>query len=176
MKHTVYRIFTIGQYEKEEEWLNEMSAKGMQLCDVGFCRYVFEEGDPGKYIYRLELLRRHPTDAESIAYIRFMEDLGVEHVGSLLYWVYFRKKAVDGPFDLYSDIPSKIRHFRRMTLLCNWAAGINLVLGTVNITISSSSNRMVGAINIGVALLVYLVSYPIRKKLKQLKKENALRE
>jgi hypothetical protein len=176
MKHTVYRIFTVGQYEKEEEWLNEMSAKGMQLCDVGLCRYVFEEGEPGKYIYRLELLRRHPTDAQSIAYIRFMEDLGVEHVGSLLYWVYFRKKAVDGPFDLYSDISSKIRHFRRIKLLCDWAAGFNLVIGIVNIAFASPSNRMIGAINIGVALLVFLVSVPIRKKPTQSKKESALRE
>lgn len=176
MKHTVYRIFTVGQYEQEEKWLNEMSAKGMQLCDVGFCRYVFEEGEPGKYIYRLELLRRYPTDAESIAYIRFMEDLGVEHVGSLLYWVYFRKKAEDGPFDLYSDIPSKIKHFRRIKMLCDWAAGINLVIGIVNIAFASPSNRMIGTINLGVALLVFLISIPIRKKLGQLKREGALRE
>ncbi len=176
MKHTVYRIFTIGQYEKEEEWLTEMSAKGMQLSDVGFCRYVFEEGDPGKYIYRLELLRRHPTDAESIAYIRFMEDLGVEYVGSLFYWVYFRKKAEDGPFDLYSDIPSKIRHFRRMNLICNWAAGLNIAIGGMNIALTSPTNRTMGAINIGLAIFVFLVSVPIRKKLRQLKKESAVRE
>lgn len=27
MRHIVYKAFSIGAYEKEEKWLNEMSAK-----------------------------------------------------------------------------------------------------------------------------------------------------
>ena len=56
MKKTIYQFFSVWDYDKEETWLNDMSAKGLLLHSVGFCKYTFEEGDPGKYIYRLELL------------------------------------------------------------------------------------------------------------------------
>ena len=176
MKHTVYKLFTIGQYEKEEQWLNEMSSKGMQLTDVGFCRYVFVEGTPGEYVYRLELLEHAPTNAQSIAYIRFMEDMGVEQVATLLYWVYFRKRAGDTPFDIYSDIPSKIKHFRRMNLLCNWAAGLNLVIGIVNIAVEAPANFSVGIVNVSLAVIILLIAIPIRKKLRLLRKESTVHE
>ena len=66
MKHTVRKIFL--NYEKEEEWLNEMSAKGMALIYYSWCRYVFEETQNNEYIYRIELLEKSPTSAESIPY------------------------------------------------------------------------------------------------------------
>lgn len=115
MKHVVYKVFFLWDFEKEEKWLNEMAAKGLMLTDVGFCRYVFEEGTPGEYQYHLGWLPHFPGHAESRAYIRFVEDTGAEHVGSFKKWVYFRKKTAEGPFNLYSDLDSRISHFRRVT-------------------------------------------------------------
>ena len=40
-------------FENEEKWLNEMSAKGFALTDYTWCRYVFSDCMPGKYVYRL---------------------------------------------------------------------------------------------------------------------------
>lgn len=114
MRRIVYKLFSIGAFEKEEKWLNEMSAKGMQLVSVGFCRYEFEQGTPGKYVYRLELLDSLPSSAESVAYIKFIEETGVEHIASYIRWVYLRKKATDGPLELYSEISSKIKHYKRI--------------------------------------------------------------
>jgi hypothetical protein len=119
MKYNAYKFFTIGQYEKEEKWLNEMSAKGMQLTDVGFCRYSFVKGTPGEYIYRLELLEHMPGNAESVSYISFLEETGIEQVGSILRWIYLRKKASDGPFELYSDTESKINHYKRILFIAD---------------------------------------------------------
>lgn len=191
MKHTIYKVFTVAEFEKEENWLNEMSAKGLQLTDIGFCRYVFEEGIHGEYVYRLELLENMPTHPESIAYIRFMEEMGVEHVGSILRWVYFRKKASDTPFDLYSDLDSRIRHFRRINLLCNWLIGINLVVGVINLLLFAGNimsrymgaatgmhytNSVVGSVNLAIAVLIFVLARPIRMRLKKMQKENAVRE
>lgn len=131
MKHTVYRYFSIGAYEKEEAWLNEMAAKGMLLTDIGLCRYVFTEGMPGSYIYRIELLKELPSHAESIAYLRFLEETGIEFVGSCVRWAYFRRPASDGPFALYSDTESKIRHFKRITAIANTLSAIYAVLTMV---------------------------------------------
>lgn len=87
MKKTIYKLYWAWQFDKEEKWLNECSAKGLHLCDVGLFRYTFEEGTPGAYSHKLELLENWPTHPESVAYIRFLEDTGVEMVGSILRWV-----------------------------------------------------------------------------------------
>lgn len=72
MRFTKYKVLFAWDFEKEEKWLNEMSAKGMQLVGVGIFKYIFEEGNPGEYFYRIELLEELPTHPESISYIRFM--------------------------------------------------------------------------------------------------------
>ncbi len=191
MAHTVYKAFTVGAFEKEEKWLNEMSAKGLQLIDVGFCRYVFKEGTPGEYVYRLELLENLPSSPQSVAYIRFMNEVGVEQVGSFLRWVYFRKKAMDAPFDLYSDVNSKVKHFKRINVLCNWLSGINLATGIINLFYFTASlkyfkmginntvtysNLSICIINILIATVIFLIARPIRKRLKELRKEQSIRE
>jgi hypothetical protein len=119
MKHKAYRYFSIGEHEKEELWLNEMSSKGMHLSDTAGIRYMFQEGEPGAYIYRIELLKNMPNHVESVSYIRFLEETGVEFVGSYGRWAYFRRPASLGAFELYSDTDSKIKHFRRILTMAD---------------------------------------------------------
>lgn len=120
MKHVVHKWFWAWEFEKEERWLNDMSARGLQLTDASLFRFVFEEGMPGEYQYRLELLENLDRHPESRQYIRFLEETGVTHVASVNRWAYFRKKSADGPFEIFSDIDSKISHLRRIEtlLLC----------------------------------------------------------
>lgn len=196
MKYTAWKIFTIGAYEKEEKWLNEMSAKGMMLTDVGLFRYVFEEGTPGEYIYRLELLNHLPSNAECIAYIKFLEETGVEYVGSLLRWVYFRKKSEDGSFELYSDITSKIRHYKRVTLIANVVSMYMIIMSITNYCeawnkYSDYTHWMergfthfpyhitfivYGTLFLSLMLLFQCIVIRIRKAIHLLKKEQKIRE
>src|SRR5665648_42688 len=177
MRHIEYKIFSIGAFEKEEEWLNEMSAKGMQLVSAGFCRYKFEQGTPGKYIYRLELLDTLPSSAESVAYIKFLEETGVDHIGSILRWVYLRKKATDGPFELYSEINSKIMHYKRITYLCNFLIVFELTIAIIEFCATWNKYTVNGHwilfLCLGVFLtviagIIFFISHPIRKVLKTL--------
>lgn len=117
MQKTIYKVFWAWNYEKEEKWLNEMSAKGFQLVRVGICKYVFEEAARGEYVYKLELLENMPSHIESVKYIQFLEETGVEYMGSLNRWVYFRKKKSEGAFELYSDIGSRQKHNQRIIAL-----------------------------------------------------------
>ena len=87
MSVNVRKLFFVWDFEDEDKWLNDMAAKGMNLTRVGFGKYVFEKGTPGEYQYHLEWLKRFPWHPESRDYIRFLEDTGVEHIGS------FKKKA-----------------------------------------------------------------------------------
>lgn len=196
MKHTIYKFFSIGAYEKEEKWLNGMAAKGMMLTDVNGCRYVFEQDTPGKYIYRLELLEYVPSNAESIAYIKFLEDAGVEFVGAFLRWAYFRRQSHEGTFELYSDIESKIKHFKRITLIANVFSTVFICLSIISLWEAWNQYTVfLDWIRIGFSSEAYYIPYliegiiygilavffpfivmPIRRSLRHLMAESRLRE
>lgn len=197
MKFIKYKFFTIGQFEKEEKWLNEMSSKGMLLTDVGVCRYSFVKGNPGEYTYRLELLENHPYSPEGFAYISFLEEMGIEHVGSVLRWVYLRKKTADGPFELYSDTESKISHYKRILFLADVLSiaqlfpflsnlvqlirkivELNAYYGIVDSYFFRQLSPYLGLSVFGLLLIIFiqLVVLPIRKSMFKLKKEKKLHE
>ena len=89
MKKRVIRFFT--NYDKEEQWLNEMAAQGWHLMDYVWGRYLFQKGKPGEYIYRIQLLENPIDHKDSAAYLEFLEEAGIETVASSLRWVYLRK-------------------------------------------------------------------------------------
>jgi len=173
-------------YEKEEKWLNDMSAKGLALTDYSWCRYAFTDSRPGEYIYRIELLKNLPSNPESRKYLQFMEENGVEHIASYMRWVYFRKKAADGAFDIYSDAESRIQHYKRVSLLWLILGLAELVIGLSNLALaigihflsqSDVLGNLIGGIIctcLGVAFLS--LSHPLRKKIKRLKKERVITE
>jgi len=180
MIKTIRKIFFIWQFEEEEKWLNEMSAKGQQLCGVGFCTYHFKEATPNEYTYRLEMLENMPTHAKSVQYIKFLEDTGIEHIGSIFRWVYFRKKTNGEAFDIYSDIKSRISHLNRMMLLLGILTLANLIntLNMFSIWIRSGMTSTLTIVAICLAACVLLgygfISTYIKKR--ALKKEKMLHE
>jgi hypothetical protein len=115
MREKTWRIYM--DHEKEEAWLNEMSSKGLAFTDFILGRYTFSDSEPGEYTYRIELLDNPPTNIDSRHYLGFMAENGVEHVASWGRWVYFRKRTEEGPFNIYSDIDSRIQHYRRIGTL-----------------------------------------------------------
>lgn len=180
MRHTIYKWFWAWDFEKEEKWLNEMSAKGLQLAAVGFCRYVFEEGTRGEYAYRLELLKDLPSNPESVSYIRFLEETGIEYIGSVIRWSYFRKKAADGAFEIYSDIDSKIKHYKRIMTL--FIAVTPAVLFPAVSNLNSYLDRGF-SIELGLSIISFIVTillgfgvFKILMKINRLKKEKTIRE
>ena len=187
MKHIVWKAY--WDYEKEEKWLNEMVAKGMVLTSYSWCRYVFEETSYNQYIYRIELLNHMPTHPESIAYLRFLEENGVECVASHMRWVYLRKDASEGSFDIYTDIDSKILHYKRIYTLWNAlmlvsfiSAILNLLIGIINLNIGevlgdfSYGNIVIGLYLLPIGLLSFKLGQPLRKKIKKLEQEKIIRE
>lgn len=187
MKHIIHKA--MWDYEKEERWLNEMSAKGLAFTDYSWCRYVFAEAPANQYIYRIELLEYMPTHPESQAYLRFLEESGVEVVSSYMRWVYLRKPASEGAFDLYTDIDSKIKHYKRINVLwttmmiVEFVAGFcNLGIGIININMNeqlgnfTNGNLIIGAIVTALGFLFLALDLPLRRKIKKLKQEKAIHE
>ncbi len=163
---TIRKWFWVWDFEKEEEWLNEMALNGWVLESVAFCSYHFVRCDPGEYSVRLEM---HAYDE---AYVDFMRETGAEYVGRMMMWIYFRKKTADGPFDLYSDIDSRIRHLDRIGRVLTILGIANLAIGIAN-----TLNPMnVGWINLLCATLLMYALGRIHGKKEALEKERLLHE
>lgn len=187
MKHIIWKAY--WNYENEEKWLNEMSAKGMSLSDYSWCRYVFEDTQPSQYTYRIELLKNRPSHPDSRSYIYFLEENGIEHVTSYMRWIYVRKNTSEGPFDLYTDTDSIIQHYRRIYTLWNTMMYIELIVGFVNISIGiinlnigeqlgnfSNGNLVIGTITTALGLLFMRLGVPLKRKIKKLEQEKTIRE
>ncbi|MCL2539556.1 MAG: DUF2812 domain-containing protein [Oscillospiraceae bacterium] len=186
MKSVVWKWFL--NFEKEEEWLNTMSAKGFALIDYFFCRYLFQDSAPGEYIYRIELLEHPPTHPESQQYLNFMSENGSECISSWIRWVYFRKRSESGPFDIYSDIDSRIAHYRRVgtLLLCiavaEFCIGSSLLGVIINDTLFRTpsviypANLIVLCVLWGLGAVLLLTWNAMRKKTKKLKQEKRVWE
>lgn len=106
MKKVIYRLFM--DYEKEEAWLNEMSAKGLHLVKYQFARYTFEVGQPGEYQYKIQLLEQLPSHPDSQNYLQFLEEIGVQQVDSTMRWVYLRAKTSDQINLIHPDVKCRL--------------------------------------------------------------------
>jgi hypothetical protein len=187
MKHIVHKAY--WDYEKEEKWLNKMSAMGFALTDYSWCRYVFTVAPKNEYTYRIELLKNKPTHPESIAYITFLEENGVECVASYFNWIYLRKKTADGPFDIYTDLDSKINHYKRIYSIWNALMWMELIIGVSNLIVGSVNfregykltyfnpvNIVMGSILILIGIIFLKLCLPLRRKIIKLKQEKIIRE
>ena len=163
---TIRKWFWVWDFEKEEDWLNEMAQNGWVLDGVGFCTYRFVRCEPGEYTVRLEM-RDHDE-----AYLSFMAETGAEYIGRMVKWIYFRKPAAEGRFDIFSDIDSRVRHLDRIGKMLLAVGLANLVIGIVN----SINGVSVGWINlVCCALLTYALGR-IHGKKEALDRERVLHE
>ena len=184
----IWKLFV--DFEKEEKWLNEMSAKGFALTDYFLGHYKFAECKPGEYTYRIELLENLYKHQESQDYIRFMEENGVEFMVSWGRWTYFRKKtdSPKAPFNIFSDLDSKITHYKRISRMF-LVIGLSEIMLSINqfsyFMDSFTANGMTSYSPMNLFLLILLCTCAglllfnwnsIRKKIKKLNEEKLLRE
>ena len=162
----IWKIFLVWNYDKEEEWLNEMAMNGWTLTAVGFCNYTFVTTEPGEYNIRMEM---RPHDD---GYLEFLRENDVEFVGRILQWHYYRKKTSLGPFELYSDIESRIQHMDRIGKMLFAIGMANLLIGIAN---SIGPSRL-GWINLLCATLLMYALGRIQGRKDELKKESILHE
>lgn len=184
-QQVVKKIF--WDYEKEEQWLNEMSAKGWMFSAYSFRKYVFTEGPKNKYTYRIELLEQVPNHPKSVEYIGFLEQSGVEKVAEYSRWVYYRRETAEGPFDIYSDLDSKINHFKRIHILWLTVMMVELIIGSLNIFLGivntnngagsiAITNLIIGGLLLLLGLFFWVLGGPLRRKIGRLQQEKEIRE
>ena len=98
--------------DKEIEWLNQMAAEGWGMTGFAAGFYNFEKCDKGKWNYQIDFGDK--LFAVSDEYREFMEDTGAEIVQTWAYWVFLRKPASEGKFELYTDVDSSLEHYMKI--------------------------------------------------------------
>jgi len=141
----------------EETWLNEMSKKGWAFKKFFLGFYTFEQCEPGEYNYQIDLLNNWSGEKED--YASFMKESGVEVISQWYRWVYVRKKAADGSFEMYTDIESKIAQYRRIKnfFLVGLIIEMFCFFVEINAALSTSSVWFWGfVVFIGIIVLTFL--------------------
>ena len=161
---TVNRWFWVWDFEKEEDWLNEMAGEGWALISVGFTKYTFERTEPGEYTVRLEMREKDEN------YISFMQETGAEYIGRVVQWIYFRKKRELGAFEIFSDLDSRIGHLSRIGKMIGIICLANILIGVAN------SPRGFGFINLLCGALLAYALGRIQGKKDELERERKFRE
>jgi hypothetical protein len=160
---------------ENEEWLNEMAQDGhaMNDCSAGLFTDVFsfEKCEQGEYIFRVLMLDNNVKHPESMRYLRFLRESGVEHIGSNGNAVYLRKKADSDSFDIFTDRDSRLKYHSKMTRLYLWsllaypvilAIAVGIMALGLWLNISSEwwylGTGLVGGVSIGLLLTLNIFS------------------
>ncbi|MEK4170224.1 DUF2812 domain-containing protein [Lysinibacillus sp. FSL L8-0312] len=159
-----------------EKWVNDMACQGWHLKKFTWIRFTFERGEPGRYIYRHDELERFGSHYEE-DYLEFLQSSGIEQVDRSGNFVFFRKVAQEGPFELYTDKKTKIGNLsKKMTLLFSLIL-LNLFIGIIGLMgdFSEQMTDWVGftlnTLNLVVVVLFSLPLYKLMRVRNRLKRE-----
>lgn len=110
----VFGYFTIADWEREQNWLTEMSEQGWRFVKTNGFFYTFERCVPERVAYRLDYSGLRRGDRGD--YYAMFRDYGWEYLQDINGFSYFRKPA-DGvsPEDLeiFSDGESRMKMIKK---------------------------------------------------------------
>ena len=104
-----------------------------------------------------------------------MSEMDVEVVSQWYRWVFLRKRAENGPFEMYTDIESKIEQYKRIKGFLTAGLVIELIcfLQELNVAIKLrefeiwAATALIGMLVLGLLRVVWKCQW----KIKQLKQE-----
>jgi hypothetical protein len=196
----VKRRFFAGFMGSQTKWLNSMADKGYRLVKTGKLQYVFDECEPGKYVYTVEYVGDKSMEEEE-NYKAFLEDMGYQvfyknmnldySFMKLTYRPWANKggkisttkstynrelliveKENDGkPFELHTEKEDQIEYYNRIVKPWYFATFLALLLAIIY-----WPNVLPTAICGGLAVLFALPIIVMAIKVSKIKKEHELEE
>ncbi|MBR4081148.1 MAG: DUF2812 domain-containing protein [Clostridia bacterium] len=118
----VWKMFGEWDFDKEQDWLNEMADQGWALKKVSCLgmKFEFEPCEPGEYAVGIVMLdtekdKKDPKPSESETRIAELTAEGAELVAINQQWHYFRKKKSAGELVLFPDVDARIAHIDKVS-------------------------------------------------------------
>ena len=112
---TVYKYFTIPQYQQEEDYLSSMNEKGWRFTHVTFPGfYHFVKREPEQVTYRLDYNQEGIRNKDE--YIQMFSDCGWEYICDYVGYSYFRKegKTEEEKDEIFCDDASRLDMMKRV--------------------------------------------------------------
>lgn len=136
-----FNMFLAWNYEKEEEWLREMSKKGFEFVDTKLLViYRFRSVEPKDVIYKLDYNPWWTKDGDS--YLSFIEECGWTYSYSQLGWNYFKCDADKClSEELYSSPEDKAKILGRLRKLTTVFTSIEAILLALTIVLKILDNE-----------------------------------
>ena len=119
-------VYTLDP-EKMERQFNRLSAEGWQLEGTGWLSFRYRRGAPNEYRYRVQYLYES-RDGQRDDYVRGLVELGVELVMDIGSFLILRRRNDGTPFELFSDLDSRITSEKRYLRTRGLLAAFWLVL------------------------------------------------
>ena len=110
-----FRVFTVPEWKKEQEYLRKQHKCGWKFTKVNFGRcYHFEKCEPEDVVYQLDY---NPDGiANKDEYVQMFRDCGWEYLQDICGYSYFRKPASEmhGHEEIFCDDTSRIDMMKRI--------------------------------------------------------------
>ncbi|MCR2822212.1 DUF2812 domain-containing protein [Lederbergia panacisoli] len=158
-----FKLFTPSNVHKEEQWLTEMSQKGLHFTKYRLGMYYFEEEPNYSYVYQIDF-----RDADD-DYFQLYKDAGWDHVESFIQkFHYFRMPAnQENIKKIYSDRESVKETFQRMIqfYLVMFLALLGCQAGLIA-TWKGYVFQIIAASLVGLVFILYLyVFFTLKRKI-----------
>lgn len=159
----------IADFDKEEQYLNEMAQKGHRLVSYNSLGvYTFNESEPQSLHYRIDW-RKFPNKAKFDEYLAMFQDSGWEHVygtcqsGSQYFLPMEGKAQTD---DIFSDDESRIQRYKRFAAqsLASFAIMTTIFLSTGSVNLGDEFGYLAKGLqdmSTGMFLMALLASIPL---------------
>lgn len=165
-------------YDKdaEEDWLKKMCLDGWAFKKFFLGFYTFEKCEPGEFNYQIDLLDSWNGEKED--YSAFMEDTGVEVIDQWWRWVYLRKRASEGPFEMYTDVDSKIAQYTKIKNFFKVALVIEILCFFMEVLATINTGKYIfgifAALLAVISLAILKIIWKCNWKIEQYKREKAM--
>lgn len=168
MNKVIVKFFTLDEFEKEENWLNEMSENGMELIKADFIWYTFRPREKDKYQYKIMFYDKAKSGPEWDDFMEILSESGIEVVSRYFNWLYLKKENDGTPFQLFNTVREELAHVNKVKKISTLLLIIeSLGLAAELITMIGSGNIYLTIPTVMVAL-VWLLVFKVDRGLKKL--------
>lgn len=108
MKTSKISINWFVDFDKEEQWLNDMAKKGWAFWHTNGVIYRFKQCKPEEFIYQIDFNEKKSKEGID-DYVVFRRSCGDQFVHQWKSKIYWKREAASGPFEAENNVAAKLR-------------------------------------------------------------------
>lgn len=166
-------------FDKEEQWINDMCKKGWAFWHSNGVIYRFKKCEPSEFIYQIDFDEKKSKEGID-DYVVFRSECGDRFVHQCKHKIYWKREATAGPFEAENNVAAKLRltnkafnfHLKNFIGLTVLAAIAYLILSPIghHLPPSGFSEWLISfseGFTYGILIGEMFIILPILKKLRQ---------